>query len=135
MKDKFFPCTGSYGGLLISYSRHWGLEIVPLSRNPSQSFINRIKLAWNALKGTTCGDYIILSDKEVANLAEYLHEVQNKNHYEDDHAELIETIVGHLFFAGHQTDAVEGILAWVKTSDCGCVGLEKLKKGLEEYAK
>lgn len=129
---KFFPCECGCGGLLCSYSRVWGLELAPLSRNPDRSWANRFRLAWMSLRGTPYSDCIILNEEGVADLIDYLFEVQNTDHAKKDHDDLIKTIVGHLFSAGHDSDAVEGIIEWAKSPDCGRKSLEFLKTELSK---
>jgi hypothetical protein len=63
----------------LEYGPQWGLEIAMFEGNISRSFSNRIHLAWKALCGKPYTDMIILNEQQIADLAEYLFEVQNHN--------------------------------------------------------
>jgi len=129
MKKLFLKCECGCGGLYLSYSRAWGLEIAHLHRNPSSGWRDRFRLALACLQGKPYSDQTILNEQGIADLAEYLFEVQNTDHAKKDHDDLIKTIVGHLFSAGHDSDAVdavEGIIKWAKSPYCGRKALNDL---------
>jgi hypothetical protein len=79
MKSKFFKCQCHCGVLHLDYDSDWGLEIAMFERNATRSWWNRIRLAWKALCGKPYTDMIILNEQQIADLAEYLFEVQNHN--------------------------------------------------------
>ena len=79
MKSKFFKCECGCGVLSLEYNELWGLEIAMFERNVSRSFFNRIRLAWKTLCGKPYTDMVILNEQQIADLAEYLFEVQNHN--------------------------------------------------------
>ena len=76
MKQKFIKCTCGCGGILLQHDEY-GLEISPLSRPYSLSWKDRIRYAWAILCGKPYADFIILGKKEVADLTDYLVEIQN----------------------------------------------------------
>lgn len=77
MKQKFIYCQCGCGGLFLQYDNDFGLEITPMSRPYSMSFKDRIRYAWATLCGKPYADFIILGKKEVADLTDYLVEIQN----------------------------------------------------------
>jgi hypothetical protein len=77
MINKYFKCECGCGVLNLEYDPEWGLQIAMFERPVSRSFLNRIRLAWKALCGKPYSDMVILNEEQIANLAEYLFEVQN----------------------------------------------------------
>ena len=131
MNDKFIACECGHGGLWLQFSRHFGLEISNMARDPyKRNWSNRLKLTWACIKGQPYSDMVVLNNAAIIELADYLTQIQTRDHETEDHEELISSIVGHLFGAGHCQDAVEGIIAWAKTSDCSQSSLNILKKEL-----
>ena len=81
MKDKFYMCECHCGVLHIEYDFDMGLQIALFERNVSRSWRNRIRLAWNAIKGRPYADMVILNNQQIADLVDQLVEIQNQKEY------------------------------------------------------
>lgn len=77
MISKFIKCQCGCSILHLDYDEVFGLEIAMFERPVSRSLWNRIRLAWSCLRGKPYADMVVLHDKQIADLAEYLHKVQN----------------------------------------------------------
>lgn len=77
MKEQYFKCECGCGILHLAYDETFGLEIAMFERPVSRSWSNRLRLAWSALRGRPYSDMVVLHSQQIANLAEYLHGVQN----------------------------------------------------------
>lgn len=73
----FLKCQCGCGVLHFAYDEVFGLEIAMFERPVSRSWWNRIRLVWKTLCGRPYTDMIVLHDQQIADLAEYLHKVQN----------------------------------------------------------
>ena len=78
MEGKFFKCDCGSEGLWIERDDGFGTEISLFKSDPqNRSFMNRLSLAWQCMKGEPYSDMIILDDKKIADIIDYLVEVQN----------------------------------------------------------
>jgi hypothetical protein len=77
MTSKFFICECKCGAIHLDYDPDWGLEIAMFERKVTRSWWNRIRLAWSALRGKPYTDMVILNEQQIADLVDYLFEVQN----------------------------------------------------------
>jgi hypothetical protein len=80
MKTKFFICECKCGVIHLDYDPDWGLEIAMFERSVARSWWNRIRQAWSALRGKPYTDMIILNEQQIADLVDYLFEVQNRDY-------------------------------------------------------
>jgi len=80
MKSKFFVCECKCGAIYLDYDSDWGLEIAMFQRNVTRSWWNQIRQAWSALRGKPYTDMVILNEQQIADLVDFLFEVQNHNH-------------------------------------------------------
>ena len=77
---KFFQCECYQDGIFVQYDHGFGTEIALFKTDPqNRSFKNRLLLAWECLKGTPYTDMVILDDQKIADLVDYLTEIQNYN--------------------------------------------------------
>lgn len=81
MKNKFYICDCHCGVLQVEYEADMGLQIALFERNASRSWRNRIRLAWNAIKGRPYSDMVILNNQQIADLVDQLTEIQNQEDY------------------------------------------------------
>ncbi len=78
---KFFQCECYQDGIFVRHDIGWDTEFAFFTCNPNnQSWKNRFRLAWECLKGTPYADMVILDDKKIADLVDYLTEIQNRDH-------------------------------------------------------
>ena len=78
MIGKFFKCECGSEGLWIEHDYGFGTEISLFKTDPqNRSFKNRLLLAWECLKGKPYADMIILDNQKIADLVDYLVEIQN----------------------------------------------------------
>lgn len=78
MTGKFFKCECGSEGLWIEHDCGFGTEISLFKTDPqNRSFKNRLLLAWECLKGKPYADMIILDNQKIADLVDYLVEIQN----------------------------------------------------------
>ena len=81
MKGKFFKCECGSEGLWVEYDQYFGTEIALFHRSPQdRSWRNRISLAWNCIKGKPYADMVLLDDQSLADLVDYLADIQNRDH-------------------------------------------------------
>lgn len=79
MKGKFFKCDCGSEGLWVEYDGYDSTEIALFHYNPQdRSWHNRIRLAWKCLKGKPYADMVLLNDQTLADLADQLAEIQNR---------------------------------------------------------
>ena len=78
MNGKFFKCECGSEGLWIEHDYGFGIEISLFKTDPqNRSFKNRLLLAWECLKGKPYADMVILDNQKIADLVDYLVEIQN----------------------------------------------------------
>ena len=77
MNKKYYICECYCGVIAVDYDLDIGLEMSFYERNPKRSFKNRIRLAWNALRGRPYTDMVILNNQQLADLVDQLVEYQN----------------------------------------------------------
>ena len=81
MNANYYICECHCGVLHIEYEPDMGLQIALFERNVSRSWRNRIRLAWNAIKGRPYADMVLLNNQQIADLADQLIEIQNRKDY------------------------------------------------------
>ncbi len=81
MKSNFYICECHCGVLHFEYEPDMGLQIALYERNVSRSWSNRLRLAWNAIKGRPYADMVILNNQQIADLVDQLTEIQNQEDY------------------------------------------------------
>jgi hypothetical protein len=80
MKGKFFKCECGSEGLWVEYDGHGSTELSLFHHNPqNRSWRNRIKLAWQCLKGKPYADMILLNEQSLADLVDHLVAIQNRD--------------------------------------------------------
>jgi hypothetical protein len=78
---KFFQCECYHDGIFVQHDPGFGTEISLFKTDPqNRSFKNRLLLAWECLKGKPYTDMVILDDQKIADLVDYLTEIQNLNY-------------------------------------------------------
>jgi len=79
MKGKFFKCDCGSEGLWVEYDGYDSTEIALFHYDPQdRSWHNRIRLAWKCLRGKPYADMVLLNDQTLADLADQLAEIQNR---------------------------------------------------------
>lgn len=79
MPDKqYFSCTCGCGALLLEHDDDY-LEMAYLHRVPSRGLLWRIRQAWAGMRGEPYADMVILDQKAIADLIDYLIQTQNEN--------------------------------------------------------
>jgi len=81
MAGKFFKCECGGEGLWIEHTGYNNeTEIALFSRDPAdRSWCNRFRLAWACLSNRLYTDMVILNDQAIADLVDFLVEIQNKD--------------------------------------------------------
>ena len=78
MSGKFYKCTCNNEGLWVEYDGYGITKFAFFHRSPeNQSWSNRIKLAWNCLKGNPYADMVLLDEQSIADLVDQLVDIQN----------------------------------------------------------
>lgn len=78
MKGQFFICDCAADGIYVEHHPDFGTEFALFCRDPhDRSWKNRLRLVWQCLKGEPYADMIILNDEKIADLVDYLVEIQN----------------------------------------------------------
>ena len=132
MKGKFFKCDCSAEGLYVEYDMHYGTKISLYAHNPeSRRWSNRIKLAWNCLKGKPYTDMLILNDQSLADLVDHLVDIQNRDHAEENYKETIAHAADRLCGLSCGT-AVDAVLEYVNRPDCSQTQIKRLISKLNE---
>jgi hypothetical protein len=81
MKGKFFRCDCGSEGLWVEYDSYGSTEFALFHSNPqNRSWRNRIRLAWQCLKGKPYTDMVLLNDQSIADLVDQLINIQNRDH-------------------------------------------------------
>jgi len=81
MKGKFFKCDCGSEGLWVEYDGYGSTEFALFHYNPQdRSWRNRIRLAWNCLRGKPYTDMVLLNDQSIADLVDQLINIQNRDH-------------------------------------------------------
>jgi len=79
MKPQFYKCDCGMEGLYVEYDGYGSTQIALFHSNPqNRSWGNRIKLAWNCLKGKPYADMVLLNDQGIADLVDHLIDIQNR---------------------------------------------------------
>lgn len=82
MNGKFFKCDCGSEGLWIEHDAKFGTEISLFINDPQiRSFKNRLSLAWECLKGNPYKDMVILDNEKIADMIDYLIEIQNNERH------------------------------------------------------
>lgn len=80
MKGKFFRCDCGSEGLWVEYDGYGSTEFSLFHYNPQdRSWHNRIRLAWQSLKGKPYTDMMLLNDQRLADLVDHLADIQNRD--------------------------------------------------------
>ncbi len=111
MKSNYYSCECKCGAIYVDYDPTWGLEIALLQRDVKRSWWNRLRVAWSALRGRPYTDMVILNDDQIANLVDYLVDIQNIENY--NKTTTVYKIVNNL----HEYDSkqtIDAILEYLK---------------------
>jgi hypothetical protein len=77
---KFLRCDCGHGGVYIEYIEDChSIDMCYYEYPTNRSWRNRLKLAWGALKGKPYADMVCLNDEKIADLVDFLIDVQNIN--------------------------------------------------------
>ena len=78
MKGKFFKCECGSEGLWVEYDGYGSTELALFHYSPQdRSWRNRLRLAWQCLKGKPYTDMVLLNDQSLADLVDQLVDIQN----------------------------------------------------------
>jgi len=83
MNGKFFKCECGHGGIYINHDPDFGTEFAHFQYDVFRGFTQRIRQAWQALKGTPYSDMVILNDQQLADMVDHLVDIQNINYKKD----------------------------------------------------
>jgi len=126
MKGQFFKCSCGSEGLWVEYDQSFGTEMALFHNNPqNRSWCNRIRLAWNCIKGKPYADEIILSDQSLADLVDHLINIQNCDHAEENYKQTVSDAADKLCGLSCGT-AVDSIIEYAKRPDCSAAQLKRL---------
>ena len=80
MKGKFYKCDCGSEGLWVESDGYGSTELSLFQHSPqNRSWSNRIRLAWNCLKGKPYTDMVLLNDQSLADLVDQLVDIQNRD--------------------------------------------------------
>jgi len=126
MNGKFFKCDCGSEGLWIEYDHGFGTEISLFQSDPqNRSFMNRFSLAWQCIKGKPYSDMIILDEQKIADLVDYLTEIQNCDHEEDNYNETVLVAADKLCGLSCGT-VIDSIIEYVKRPNCSQAQVNRL---------
>ena len=132
MKGKFFRCDCGSEGLWVEYADYFGTEISLFHSNPqNRSWANRIKLAWNCLKGKPYTDMVLLNDQGIADLVDHLIDIQNRDHTTENNKETVSMAADKLCGLSCGM-AVDAVLEYVNRPDCSQTQIKRLISKLNE---
>lgn len=76
--QKFFKCDCGHGGLHVENDK-FGTQFAHFEYSCPRSLRNRLRGAWRCLLGKPYADMVILDDQKLADLVDFLGEIQNRD--------------------------------------------------------